>query len=354
MTDRRIQAFIKLGEILKDFCENRESPYTLKWGSHLNSAVETANSYNPWFTPENVKLALQSIAASLTPEALHTWFSPYRDEIINLSQQKRVGVIMAGNIPAVGFFDFMYVLISGHKIVAKLSSDDKILLPALAEILVSIEPILKEQNSFLEGKLDKIDAVIATGSNNSYRYFDYYFGKYPHILRKNRNSVAVIPTDGFLPQHGIALAKDIFHYFGLGCRNVSKIFIPSGFDITSLFPYWEPFVEVINHNKYKNNYDYYKSIFLVNGDPHFDNGFMLIKKDKENYGTPVSVLYYDEYQNVDELSSNLLNAKDRIQCIVSLPGFIGESIPFGTTQSPGLNDYADGVDVMSFLINIGM
>jgi hypothetical protein len=180
--------------------------------------------------------------------------------------------------------------------------------------------------------------VIATGSDNTARYFEYYFRTKPHIIRKNRSSIAVL-TGNETDDQLIALGKDVFSYFGLGCRNVSKLVVPEGYDFTRPLRLWEVYHDVSNHHKYVNNYDYNKSILLINGTHHFDNGFALLTPN-EALVSPISVLYY-------ATSADL--ASDKIQCIV---GSGANYIPFGTTQEPTLTDYADNVDTLKFLTGL--
>ncbi|MBM3437012.1 MAG: acyl-CoA reductase, partial [Bacteroidetes bacterium] len=254
------------------------------------------------------------------------------------------------NIPLVGFHDFLCVLMSGNRIIGKLSSDDNKLLPMISKKLIEFEPGLENYITLTESKLENIDAVIATGSNNTSRYFGYYFGKYPHIIRKNRNGIAVLgghETNADLEK----LGKDIFLYFGMGCRSVSKLYIPKGYSFDRLLQSLEKFRFVTDHHKYTNNYEYYKSIFLINGDPHFDNGFLLLKQDRA-YASPPAVLFYEEYDDLKLLLQRIRNDFQEIQCIVSNLDQLNDAIPFGSAQKPELWDYADGVDTMEFLLNL--
>jgi len=326
----RIDAFAQLGQTMLHFPADERAAMAMR-----------ARAENGWFNPESVAQALDGIAFMLEREKLVKWTSRYQ---LSPEVPKIVGVIMAGNIPLVGFHDLMSVLMSGHLAAVKMSSQDRVLMQQVIDWLVEIEPRFK-RNIDVREKLDVVDAVIATGSDNTARYFDYYFGKYPHIIRKNRTSVAVL--DGTETADELAaLGADIFTYYGLGCRNVSKVFTPKGFDFTSAFPHWESFAEVANHNKYRNNYDYQKAIYLVNGEPHLDTGFLLIRSTDELV-SPTSVLYHSEYSDKKALDTILKNNPDKIQCIVG-HGFV----PFGQAQCPEPWDYADGVDVMAFLDNL--
>jgi len=329
---QRINAFSKLGEIIQ---RNKE---TLKKGKH-----------NPWFTEANLDYALSEICKSLSKENLGKWISMY-PTLKEVTEPKRVGVITAGNIPLVGFHDFLSVLISGHKFVGKLSSKNDKLLPKIIEMLIDIEPEFKDYISVTEERLINFDAVIATGSNNSARYFEYYFGKYPHIIRKNRNSVAVI-TGNETDEDLQLLANDIFLYFGLGCRSVSKLFLPDGYDLDHIFRNSLEHKEVINHNKYANNYDYNRAIYMMNLIEFKDNGIMLMKEDI-NMASPISVVYYENYSKLETVKQRLEIEKDNIQCIVADEAVIKDSIPFGESQNPMLWDYADNVDTVEFLLGL--
>ncbi len=316
----------------------------------LNTLIDRAQESNPWFTKDNVLYALQSWADALQPDKIDRWF-----EMENFKEQvepKTVGVIMAGNIPLVGFHDFLSVLASGHKIKAKLSSNDKYLLPLLAKYLIAVNPAYKNQIEFVDGTLKDIDAVIATGSNNTARYFDYYFGKYPHIIRKNRHSVAVLDGNE-TPAELDLLADDIMRYFGLGCRNVSKIFVPENYDSNPLFKALLKYKDLINYQKYANNYDYNKAVYLMSVDKDIrnsllDNGLVLLKKDA-GYGSPIGTLFYEYYDSPEAVQKILNHDKDKIQAVVSHMPDIKNAIAPGSSQTPQLWDYADGVNTIKFL-----
>ena len=297
-----------------------------------------AKAQNGWFTPESIDYAFEGLSFMLTKEKLTKWTSAYS---LDPEVPKIIGVIMAGNIPMVGFHDLMSVLISGHIAAVKMSSQDNVLMNQVINWLIEIEPRFK-RNIDIRERLEEVDAVIATGSDNTARYFEYYFGKYPNIIRKNRTSVAVI--DGTeTPEELIALGRDIFHYYGLGCRNVSKMYVPKGFDISSIFPHWEIYANVVNQNKYRNNYDYNKAILLVNGTEHLDTGFLMTQAST-SIVSPTSVLYHEIYESKEQLTSILETNAEKIQCIIG-----HEYIPFGKAQSPEPWDYADGVDTLNFL-----
>jgi hypothetical protein len=347
--ERRIKAFVELGEILGLAAESLETaqPGFGERYPAFSKALHEASLYNPWFTPANIAFALRAWQKTLTPESLDMWLSAYKT-VIQSIESKRVVVIMAGNIPLVGFHDFLSVIMSGHCFIGKLSSDDRLLLPAIADVLFAIEPKFKKSIQFTESTIKDFDAIIATGSNNSARYFEYYFSKYPHIIRKNRNGVAILggsENDGAL----VKLGSDICSYFGLGCRNVSKIFIPVGYDPKRLFVALEPYIKTLSdHHKYMNNYSYQRSIFLLNNTPHFDNGVFIIT-ESEKYPSPIPVLYYQFYQNIEALKSKLQADDELIQC-VAIDLFVDKkTVQLGCTQSPGLADYADGANTIEFL-----
>jgi hypothetical protein len=352
----RINAFAELAVFLKQFGPNTAQNKNLKrlnelYYENFSNLIKTSHHYNGWFTEENVRCSLRSIADSIEKKTLESWISPYSDEIAKRKSHKIIGVIMAGNIPAVGFHDFLCVLMSGNIFLGKTSSDDRYLLPAIANVLIEIEPEFKNLISFTEGRLNTMDAVIATGSNNSSRYFEYYFGKYPHIIRKNRNSVAVLQGNESQEDLG-NFGRDIFQYFGLGCRNVSKIFVPSGYDFDHLFKAFYSYKEVVNNNKYGNNYDYNKTVYLMNNTPLLENGFLLLKEDAK-LASPVAVLHYEYYTNEKELFARLKTEAPNIQCIISNNKEIKGAIAFGESQKPGLSDYADGIDTMKFMNSLG-
>jgi len=293
---------------------------------------------NGWFTKENVLQSLSSLGNLLTNEKITNWLNLYNYS----TSPKRIGLIMAGNIPLVGFHDFLCVLLSGNTVVAKLSSDDNTLLPALAEQLIQYTPTLKERINFSFGKLGEIDAIIATGSDNSSKYFEQYFGHYPHLFRKNRTSIAVL-TGSETKEELTALGKDIFSYFGLGCRNVSHLLIPKGFELNRFFEAIMDYHPIVNHHKYANNYDYNKAVYLMNLMELLDNHFVLLRESEELF-SPLSMVHYQYYTNSEEVDSFLKIHANEIQAIVG-----GNHIPFGEAQAPKLNDYADGVDVMKWI-----
>jgi len=345
----RINACAKLGDILRNPDANKFHSFRNEI-DEMGDLISSSRQRNGWFTPENISFAIRSIGESLKPMKIEKWLNKYPEETFEKMWPRTIGVVMAGNVPLVGFHDYLCVMITGNNFLGKLSSDDNQLLPLINRIFEKIEPGFKERAEFTEGRIKKFDAVIATGSNNTARYFEYYFGKYPHIIRKTRNGVAVI-TANETEEQLLALGTDIFSYFGLGCRNVSKIFVPDGYDFKTLFEAIEEHGNIILHHKYKNNYDYNKSILLVNNTPHFDNGFLLLKQDA-SYGSPISVLHYENYHNINELEKQLHTQTEQIQCIVSANNHIAGAIAPGTSQKPDLWNYADNVDTIEFLMNL--
>lgn len=301
---------------------------------------------NPWFVPQSVELSLQGIALFLNEEKLNQWTSSYP---LSEPKNKKVGLAMAGNIPLVGFHDYLSVLISGNELVIKLSSQDSYLLPLINSWLIEIEPRFANMVHVAE-RLKNIDAIIATGSDNTSRYFEYYFRNIPHIIRKNRTSIAILMGEEDT-DHLTELGKDVFSYFGLGCRNISKIFVPEGYEFIKLLDSWAGYKEIINHHKYANNYDYQKSILLVNKVPHLDNGFVLLTQH-EQLVSPIAVLHFETYTTQADLKNKLKTQKDKIQCIVSANGWYDQSIPFGKAQQPELWDYADRIDTLKFLADL--
>lgn len=341
-----IKGFAQLGILMralgrnddwKDFSVGVTEEEYLK----LNTLIHRQVSFNGWFTKENVRQSLFALGEWLTEEKLTEWAAGY----LFSKNSKRVAVIMAGNIPLVGFHDFLCVLVSGHKVVAKLSSDDKSLLPALGEHLIQFVPELKVRMSFSTGRIGEIDAVIATGSNNSIKYFEQYFGKYPHIFRRNRTSLAVL--DGSeSPEEIEALGQDIFAYFGLGCRNVSQLLVPQDYHLDRFFEGIVSHFDVVNNNKYGNNYDYNKAVYLLNQLPLLDNNFVLLRESEALF-SPLAMVHYQRYQSEADVEAYLAEHRDELQVVVG-----HKYASFGSAQRPSLTDYADGVDVMAWLESI--
>ena len=343
------KCFIELGKFLNQFSEGKNIKnisvlYNDLFFDDFVNLIQLSQSHNGWYTPENVYFSIQSWAKALTEENLNQWLSAYNLEV---NQPKKVGLILAGNIPLVGFHDFLSVLISGNNVLVKTSSNDQFLLPFLAKYISAIEPEFENKITFIEGKLENFDAVIATGSNNTARYFDYYFKDTPSIIRKNRNSIAVLNGQESIAQL-IALGEDIFRYFGLGCRNVSKLFVPKGYSFNAFFEAIFEYQDVIHYEKYANNYDYNKAVFLMSNFKLLDNGFLTLKEDA-SHASPISSIFYEFYENLEDLQIRLQSESDEIQCVVS-NNLIENSVRFGQTQKPNLWDYADNVDTIAFLL----
>jgi len=321
-------------------------PHNDEFFDRMNEQIEMAVHHNGWFTKDNVLFSLEEWSKALTLDNLEKWITPYSLDVIT---PKTVAIIMAGNIPLVGFHDFISVLISGHNVVAKQSSNDKILLPILADYLKAINSDYNDRITFTTGRLESFDAVIATGSNNTARYFEYYFANKPSIIRKNRNSVAVLTGNETIDQLQ-ALGEDIFRYFGLGCRNVSKLYVPKNYDFDSFYKALQPYDSLMNHAKYANNYDYNKAVYLMSEFKMLDNGFLVLKED-ESFGSPIATTFWESYTDLDALKKNLEDNKENLQCIVA-NNLLEEEVKFGETQHPKLWDYADNVDILSFLSNL--
>lgn len=307
----------------------------------LNDAINQTYTNNNWLTPNNYWKSINHWKDSLTLNTIQEFISDYP----TVSNPQTVGIIMAGNIPMVGFHDLLCVLLMGHKAQVKLSSDDPYVINYFIRVLISFNPKLKNRISISE-KLKYIDAVIATGSNNSFRYFESYFKHLPRLLRKNRKSIAILDgseTDGDLK----LLAKDILTYFGLGCRNVSQVFIPYGQSIKNVLDAMMDYSDLINHNKYANNYTYHKALLLMNNEQHLDTGFLLPKK-RQDLLAPLACIHYDFYESIGEVETFILQNKEEIQCIVGNYSST-KVIPFGKAQYPDLKDFADNKNTLQFL-----
>ena len=310
----------------------------------LDAIVRSERAHNGWFTDENVRKSLQAHAEWLTEDKLGEWAKRY-DIPENSDSKRTIATVLAGNIPLVGFHDILTVLLSGNQVLIKFSRDDARLIPFLLECLVSFHSEMKDLIRVTPGKLTDFDAVIATGSGNTARYFSHYFGKHPHVIRKNRTSVAILTGDETEEELKM-LGEDVFTYFGLGCRNVTKVLMPVDFDLDRMFGAFYSYGEIANHNKYANNYDYHKALWLLNGEDLLENGFLLVKED-EQLVSPVGSLFIQRYKDEQEVASYLKENEGDIQCVV------GRShVPFGKAQSPDLMDYADDVDTMKFILEL--
>ena len=338
--ENQISGLHKLSLYIKNFLASN-TPDLHENDDEFNAVLRKSEIENPWFTIENQKFALKQWANLLTEQNLNQWLSQYKTPLLS----KRVGLILAGNIPMVGFHDVISVVLSNHIPVIKLSSKDKRLLPFLLEKWNE----LSDGNVHYEivEKLENFDAVIATGSNNTARYLEYYFKESLSIIRKNRTSVAVLKgdeTDGELQ----LLAEDIFRYYGLGCRNVTRMFIPEDFVIDRIFENFLNFKEIINHNKYANNYEYNRAVYLLNQEKFWDNNFVMLKEDEALF-SPLSVINFSRYSTLDEVRDFIKTNQENIQAVVAKPELGFESIGLGEAQNPGLDTYADHVDTMKFL-----
>ena len=330
----KIEVFERLGDRIRN----------LRY-EEIEQLAEKAFISNRWFTPESTRKALEGISYMLEGQKLQKWTSKYA---LDTGSPVDVGIIMAGNIPLVGFHDLLCVLLSSHRAIVKMSSQDQPLTMWVIEEIGIISPEMA-QRIVVKEKLSDIHAVIATGSDNSGRYFEYYFGKYPNIIRKNRTSIAIL-TGNETPEQLINLGQDVFSYFGMGCRNVSKLLVPKGYDFKTLLDIWQSFSVLLDHHKYKNNYDYHKSILLVNREPHLDSGFSLLR-ESDQLVSPLSVIYYEYYHDADDLDQLLKKYEIKLQCVIGSQSFKAV-VDFGQAQSPEPWDYADNVDTLAFLCSL--
>lgn len=340
-TQQRIGAFVRLKSFLNRHFSKQYLPEEASLHQGLDTLIDTAFTYNGWFSRPFVEEALKNIAWMLNEEDL----SRFTQKIPEHTKSKRVAVICAGNIPLVCFHDVLCVLLSGHSLLIKLSEDDKILLPFFLKLLTHYEPEFESAIRFAEGKLSEFDAVIATGSNNTAKHFEYYFSKYPNIIRKNRTSVALL-TGTETASELKDLGKDIFTYYGLGCRNVSKLLVPKGYDFSAFFESLVSFGEVVNNKKYGNNYDYHRSLYLLESLPFLDNNFLILRESAELH-SPISVLYFQEYASVQDMEAYLKAHRAELQCVVGK-----NYIPLGCSQKPVISEFADGVDTLDFLVHL--
>ncbi len=339
-TEKQISGLCKLSGYIKNFLEKKSENFHQN-DDEFSTLLKKSEIENNWFTQENQKFALKQWADLLNEDNLKKWLSNYRVSKI----PKKVGLILAGNIPMVGFHDVISVVLSGNIPVIKLSSKDKLMIPFL----------LKKWNEFSEEnvkyeiveRLENFDAVIATGSNNTARYLEYYFKNNLSIIRKNRTSISVLKGDETDEELQL-LAEDIFRYFGLGCRNVTRIFIPNDFKIDKIFENFLNFKEIINHNKYANNYEYNRAIYLLNQEKFWDNNFVMLKEDNQLF-SPLSVINFSRYSDIGEVKNFIKENEENIQAIVAKTEMGLDSIGFGEAQNPGLETYADKVDTMKFL-----
>lgn len=344
----RIDTFVQLGKFISGL-KDENPTFMLEELEVFKIKIKEAEQKNNWFTQENVLISLIALSEQLRIENFDAWLTPYN--LSNTEDNKRVLLVMAGNIPLVSFHDFLSVLISGNRVIVKLSSNDSVLLPYLWEVICKMNPNFSDKLEYIDNLKEKqFDAVIATGSDNSSKYFEYYFKNIRRIIRKNRRSVAIV-IGKETQQELKGLAEDVFLYFGLGCRSVSKIFVPKGYGLDKLFEVFFPFQEIINHKKYGNNYDYNKAVFLMGGKNLVENGFLLMKED-ESLQSPVSMLFYEYYEDLDKVKDYIDENADLLQCVVCKEGIVKKNIHFGETQKPQLWDYADNVDTIEFLTSL--
>ena len=352
LLQNRLKSFLLLGQFLREFIdpsENNKRSFADAWYKGLDAIVKGQVSFNSWFTEPSVLRALKEWSLALTEPALRSWVDAYPE--LTDSKTKWVAVVMAGNIPMVGFHDALCVLISGNNLVMKPSSDDKHLIPYLLHFLEEHSPDLKDCTRIADGKITDFDAVIATGSTNSTRYFQYYFGKYPSLIRKGRTSVALL--DGSETEEDCSrLADDILAFYGLGCRSVTKVFLPRNFHLDRLFQAFYPFQEILNHKAYADNYDYHRSLYMLNKIPFLENGFFIVREE-ESLHSPVSVVHYSYYDDVESAKEEMLKNEESIQIVIGKDiKWFTRTDSFGKAQSPQLYDYADGVDTMKFLAKL--
>ncbi len=354
----RINTFEKLGLFLEQFSKpGKNNSPVMQWLEELNekffrqleSLIQNEHISNPWFTEDNLRMALGSTARSLKTENIVSWLSCYRIPD-RPQEEKTVAVVMAGNIPLAGFHDMLCVLISGHNLLARLSVKDENLPQIFAEIICFLDSRFESKITFKKSRLNDFNAVIATGSNNTSRYFEYYFGKYPNIIRKNRNSAAILDgseTDGELK----SLSDDVFRYFGLGCRSVSKLIVPHDYDFKRLTEAFSYYRFLADHNNWANNYEYQRAIHLIDQIPHIDTGFFLLRENSSP-ASPISVINYERVTGSDDALDVINRDAQLLQCVVGKPGLSAKLTPFGNAQEPDLRDYADNVDTIEFLLNI--
>ncbi|MDC0623153.1 acyl-CoA reductase [Flavobacteriaceae bacterium] len=340
--NERTELISEIGGFLKNYLDEK---YDNKKDDNLiefEKVIKKAQSNNSWFTDENIKINLTYWSKKLIKTNLNQWLSKYN---LKDTFRKNIAIIMAGNIPLVGFHDFICVFLAGHNSIIKLSSNDKYLIP----FLLNLVKFPSDRVVYLDGMLKDYDAVIATGSDNTSRYFEYYFKNKQSIIRKNRNSIAIL--DGNETDEDLkSLSHDILTYFGLGCRSVSKLYVPKDYNFDSFFNSIFGYKDLINNHKYANNYDYNKAIYLMSEYKFLDNGFFMIKEGKEMH-SPISTINYEYYDNISHLNEKIKQQEDNIQCVASNIKFEGR-IDFGETQNPSLNQYADNIDVMNFLLTI--
>ena len=334
----RFKALVKLGLHLKKF-NILDSKYL-----DLKNCIQKAIDHNPWFTKENILYVFENWAFNLEEKNIEKWLNSYN---LNIKKPKTIALVLAGNIPMVGFHDLICVWLSGHRALIKCASKDELLLPYMTAFLEKESKL--SSFTYTNRPLAKFDAVIATGSNNSANYFEYYFGNYPNIIRKNRNGIAVLNGEETLDELE-GLGKDILQFYGLGCRNVSKLYLPKNYDLNLIFGGLYTYSHVIDHPKYANNYDYNKALYLMSECQFLENGFFMLKEDPA-FSAPIACLHYEYYNNIEELKKHLKENKESLQCIISNID-IENALCFGKAQQPTISEYADEIDTLSFLSNL--
>ncbi|MBK9175403.1 MAG: acyl-CoA reductase [Flavobacteriales bacterium] len=344
-------ALAKLGEVMRSLGAGApwpghgiglaESEYAT-----LDDSIRRARQHNGWSTEEEVRHAFRAWGEALEADSIAQWTDGYPALLEPRQQPRTVGLILAGNVPLVGLHDVISVWLSGHNARIKCSSQEPDLIPALVRVLDHFLPGTGARFVFVQDRLGEVEAVVATGSNNTARHFEHYFRHLPRIVRKNRVSVAVL-TGQETEEELAALGDDVFRYFGLGCRNVSKLLLPRDFDVDRVFKAFFPWKDIIHHNKYANNYDYTRALWLLDRVPFLENGFLLLKEDAA-LASPVTALFYERYDDIREADAFIAEHRDRIQCVVGREQEVG----FGRAQHPALWDYADGTDTMSFLLEM--
>ncbi len=342
----RFKAVVSLGALWREFAslDGENTSFSERF-QNLEEAIVLAGHKNGWFTRENVLYAINQWGSLLQEQELKKWLEGYPKTI----KQACVFIIMAGNIPLVGLHDFLSAYLTGSKLVIKAASNDLSLMNWVILFLNQQAPSSASEIQIVDAYKGDYDGLIATGSDNTARYFEHYFGHKPHIIRKNRNSVAIL-TGQENTEELSALGEDIFRYYGLGCRSVSKIYVPKDYDFDLLFKALYSFKDIISYEKYSNNYDYNKAVYLMSLYQILDNGFLILKEDT-SLSSPIGSLFYEYYQDIDSLASHLSERSESIQCIVGSTHIKG-AIPFGSTQKPSLTDYADGVETIKFIQSI--
>ena len=340
-------SLVQFGKFLRSFLDSDSWPgfqsgVDQREFDNFKSSTEKAESNNAWFSRKMIRLSMESWAKNLSEDNIDKWMSKYD---VPSSINKNVLIICAGNLPLVGFHDIVCCILLNINTQVKLSKNDNVLIPAILNVLYLFDSELQDRIKICNEKPDNYNYVIATGSNISNRYFEYYFGKFPHIFRRNRTSIAVVHSE-ISDDQLKSLSHDMLQYYGLGCRSVTKLYLPEKFSLDRIYNSVFNYKDLINHNKYMNNYDYNRSIFLMGKKLFFDNGFLILKEDKSLF-SPISVVNFEYYSSMETLEKELNVLSNEIQCRVGEGG-----IPFGTAQKPELWDYADGVDTIDFLTKI--